>query len=51
MRGRSSISFRLTVQNPVEIVKHLVVGEAENGEALRRERGRARGVAGKLFVG
>ena len=27
------------LQNAVEIVKHLVVGEAENGEALRRERG------------
>jgi len=32
-------------------VKHLVIGEAENGEALRRERGGARGVASKLFVG
>ena len=39
------------IQNAVEIVKHLVVGEAENGEALRRERGCARGVAGNLFVG
>ncbi len=39
------------LQNAVEIVKHLVVGEAENGEALRRERGCARGVAGNLFVG
>ena len=39
------------LQNAVKIVKHLVIGEAENDEALHRERGHARGVAGKLFVG
>ena len=39
------------LQNAVEIVKHFVVGEVEKDETLRRERGGARCVVGKLFAG
>ena len=38
-------------QHPVEIMKRLVVGETEYGEALRRERGGSGGVARKLLDG
>jgi len=52
MRGLNSMSFRRIVSiTPLEIVKHLVVGEAKEGEALRRKRGRAHCIAGKLFIG
>ena len=38
------------LEHPVQIAVHILVGEAQNVEPSRSERGRARGVAGVLLI-